>query len=93
MHVVDRAVVVSVVRWRPRRGDSAEAEARAKCARWRVGVGSVWVYSMEGGRLDECRAPDGWSSTTTTTTSTVDVRARGARKHMYTLRCDLGSTV
>lgn len=38
VHVVDRAVVVSVVRWRPRCGDSAEAEARAKCARWRVGV-------------------------------------------------------
>ena len=57
-------------------------------------MGSVWVYSMEGGRLDKCRAPDGWSSTTTTTTTTtVDVRAPGARKHMYTLRCDLGSTV
>jgi len=38
LHVVDRAVVVSVVRCRPRRGDSAEVEARAKCARWRVDI-------------------------------------------------------
>ena len=46
--------------------------------------GGEWVLSRmgiqyEGGRMDRCRAPDGWSTTTTTTTTVVDVRAPSAR--------------
>ena len=38
--------------------------------------GGEWVLSRmgiqyEGGRMDRCRAPDGWSTTTTTTTTVV----------------------